>query len=384
MITVKKGVYRVPVRITIGTAVYNVEESLLRQHIEGIMKQLTDETELLLIDDCSTDNSGEICKEYAEKDSRIKYINMGRNRGLSGVRNRTVSEASGKWIFFADGDDMISGNFVKTALLFCDEDCDIIIHDRAVFTDEVGEEKESTVSELVKLPKEAGRELSLSCLCIKPINPKEYGMSENVFYHAAWGAIYRKDFILENNLQFPEGQKKAQDSVFNTYAYFCAGKIAYLPYTMYFYRKNMQGITKRYSADFTEMALSLIRHHYECIEKLYGGAGEVYALYRKYRVISLTLDGFRLNIFHKDNKKPKKVRKAEFIEFVETEPFKAAISEFDPDNCDWWGWRLPVYYAKKKKFSALEFAFKHEKLFGIYGGIDSRILKIKKRLLKRK
>lgn len=367
------------VKITIGTAVYNVEERFLRQHIEGIAKQLTDETELLLIDDCSTDNSGEICKEYAETDSRIKYINMGKNRGLSGVRNRTVSEASGKWIFFADGDDMISENFVKTALEFCDEDYDIIIHDRAIFEEEIGAEKESTVSKLVKLPSGAGRELSLSCLCINRVDLKKYGLGENVFYHAAWGAIYSKDFLIENELRFPEGQKKAQDSVFNTYAYFCAEKIAYLPYTMYFYRKNMQGITKRYSSDFTDMALSLVGHHYQCIERLYGGDPEIYALYRKNRVISLTIDGMKLNFFHKDNRKPKQVRRAEFEDFVRTEPFKSAIAEFDLEGCDWWGWRLPIYYAKTYDFDMLEFAFKHESVFRIYGAMDTRMQKLKRR-----
>ena len=88
------------IKLTIGTAVYNVGEEFLRSHIEGIAKQLTDEVELLLIDDCSTDNSGEICKEYAKADSRIRYINMGKNGGLSCVRNRTISEAKGKRILW--------------------------------------------------------------------------------------------------------------------------------------------------------------------------------------------------------------------------------------------------------------------------------------------
>ena len=367
------------VKITIGTAVYNVGEKFLRQHIEGIIKQLTDEVEFLLIDDCSTDNSGEVCREYANSDSRIKYINMGKNRGLSGVRNRTISEASGKWIFFADGDDLISDNFVKTALQFYEADYDIIIHDRAIFTEEKDTESDCTVSELIKVPDSAGRELSISCLSIKPIDTESYGMGKEVFYHAAWGAIYSKDFLLTNNLTFPEGQKKAQDSVFNTYAYFYAKKIAYLPYTMYFYRKNMQGITKRYSADFTDMAMSLMRHHYECIKNLYADDAEVEKYYKKYRAISLTLDSFKLNFFHPDNPKSKMDRKADFIKFVNTEPFKSAICEFDLENCDWWGWRLPIYYAKKNDFLALDFAFKHEKLFRIYGGIDTRIQRIKRK-----
>ncbi|MCR4718166.1 MAG: glycosyltransferase [Firmicutes bacterium] len=365
------------VKLTIGTAVYNVGENFLRLHIEGVKKQLTDDVEFLLIDDCSTDNSGEICREYANTDSRIKYINMGQNSGLSGVRNRTISEANGTWIFFADGDDLISDNFVKTALSFYDEDYDIIVHDRAVFSEEKGAEQDCAVTELSEVPKGAGRELSLSCLSIKPIDLKAYGMSNSVFYHAAWGAIYSRDFLLNNNLKFPEGQKKAQDSVFNTYAYFYAEKIAYLPYTMYYYRKNMQGITKRYSADFTEMARSLISHHYDCMKNLYPDDKEVEDIYKKYRVISLTLDSMKLNFFHKDNPNPKNVRKEGFMDFINSEPFKSAVDDFDLESCDWWGWRLPIEFAKKRNFGMLDFAFKHGFLFSLYGKASSVIRKLK-------
>ena len=323
------------IKLTIGTAVYNVGEEFLRLHIEGVAKQLTDEVEFLLIDDCSTDNSGEICREYAEKDSRIRYIKMEKNGGLSCVRNRTIDEAEGKWIFFADGDDLLSGYFVKTALSFYDSDDDIIIHDRGVFTKQKPDESPCDVKELIAVPDGAGRELSLSSLCLKPIDLKKYNLGSEVFYHAAWGAIYSKRFLTENNLKFPEGQKKAQDSVFNTYAYYEAKRIAYLPYTMYFYRKNMQGITKRYSADFTDMAKSLIGHHYNCIKNIYFNDKDVEALYKKHRVISLALDAMKLNFFHKNNPNSRKVRKKGFTDFVNTEPFKSAIDNYETDKNAW-------------------------------------------------
>ena len=86
------------VKLTVGTAVYNVGEAFLRRHIEGVAKQLTCETELLLIDDCSTDNSGDVCREYAETYEHVRYIRMEKNAGLSGVRNRTIAEAAGTMI----------------------------------------------------------------------------------------------------------------------------------------------------------------------------------------------------------------------------------------------------------------------------------------------
>ena len=289
-------------KLTIGIAVYNGKEEFLRECLEGIIKQLADGVELLLIDDCSTDNSGDVCREYADKNERVRYIRMEKNGGLSRVRNRTIAEAQGKWICFADGDDVISDYYIKTALAFSDEDeYDMITYDKINFSSQKPAETECTVKELHELPKEAGREISLSCLCIKPIDLAKYGMNETAAYHGAWGALYRKDFLTGKGLLFPDGQKKAQDGVFNTETYLLADRIAYLPYTMYFYRKNDQGITQRYSKDFTEIITSLIRWDCKNIDELYGGDEEVKALFRKYKVIALILDSMRLNFFHKDN-----------------------------------------------------------------------------------
>ena len=364
------------IRLTIGTAVYNVGEAFLRLHIEGIIKQLTDEVELLLIDDCSTDNSGEVCREYAEKDSRIRYIRMDKNSGLSSVRNRTIEEAKGKWIFFADGDDLLSEYAVETALRFYDTGFDVIIHNRGDFVYDKPAETACTVKELIKIPEKAGRDISISCLSIKPFDYAGYNMDKIAFFHAAWSALYRRDFLIENKLIFPVGQKKAQDSVFNTYTYFAAKNIAYLPYKMYYYRKNASGITKRYSKDFVDMAQMLIGHHMDCIKQLYPDDKAVVKAYSDYRLMSLTLDAMKLKFFHKDNPDPEKVRKKEFLDFVDTEPFKSAISDYKISKNDWWGWNLPILYVKKKNFKMLNFAIRHEKAFEIYGKVWGKLHKI--------
>ena len=256
------------IRLSIGTAIYNIDEDMLRANIEGTVKQLTDETELLLIDDCSTNDSGDVCREYAEKYDRVRYVNMGKNGGLSRVRNRTVEEAAGEWIFYADGDDLLSEHFVETALRFLDPKYDIIIHERLKFTENIESDEPCTVTKLTELPAGAGRELGKSCLCLDPQIAAQFDLPSRAFYHAAWGAIYRKDFLTGKGLTFPEGQKKAQDSVFNTKAYFHAEHIAYLPYVMYFYRSNLQGITRRYNSDLPAVTKSLLGHLQSCVDTL--------------------------------------------------------------------------------------------------------------------
>lgn len=363
-------------KLSIGTAIYNLDESYLREHIEGIQKQLTDETELLLIDDCSTNNSGEVCREYAEADSRIRYIKQDKNGGISLVRNRTIEEAQGKWIFFVDGDDILSDNAVKTILKFCDSDYDIIIHDRLKFFDDrKPAEQADEVNELIELPEGAGRRLSISALCLDPNISDELNLPAKAFFHAAWGAIYSKDFLEKNNLLFPVGQKKAQDAVFNTRAYYHAKRIAYLPYIMYFYRVNQGGITQRYTAELTDVLNSLLGHLENCKNEYYAGDSDVETRFMNHRVMAIVMDNMRLNIFHKNNPKPKEQRKKEFIEFIDSQPYNTAINSFNHKQSGRWEWLLPAKLIKKKKFASLDMFVGNAKAYNLLCGGYKRIAK---------
>lgn len=92
--------------LSIIVPVYNVE-LYLRDCVNSILTNNFAEYELILIDDGSTDNSGDICDEYAHKDSRIKVIHQ-RNMGMSGARNVGLDIALGSYISFVDSDDKIS------------------------------------------------------------------------------------------------------------------------------------------------------------------------------------------------------------------------------------------------------------------------------------
>ena len=363
------------VQLSIGTAVYNLEESFLRAHIDGLRGQLTDETELLLIDDCSTNNSGEVCKEYADADSRIRYIRMEKNGGLSSVRNRTIAEAQGKWIFFADGDDLFSEHFVETALRFQEAQEDIIIHERLKFLEQKQEEQPCTVTALTPVKEGAGRELSISCMCLDPSYGTRCGLSSRAFYHAAWGALYRKEFLVKNNLLFPVGQKKAQDAVFNTEAYFHAERIAYLPYIMYYYRGNPQGITRRYSADLPQIYEALLKLLLADKQAFYPDDAQVDASFRNHRIMAIVIDNMRLNIFHKDNPLSKEQRKKDFLAFIEQEPYRSAIESFDPKASDRWEWLLTVKLLQKKNFSLLNLFAGNDVLFNKLSGAYKRLKK---------
>ena len=100
--------------ISVIMPVYNVED-YVAEAIESVRQQSYGEWELLLIDDGSTDESSKICKAYAEKEEKIRYIRK-ENGGVSSARNRGLPEAAGEWIYFMDADDWLDPEGFKTIL----------------------------------------------------------------------------------------------------------------------------------------------------------------------------------------------------------------------------------------------------------------------------
>ena len=97
-------------KVTIVVPVYNVEQ-YLRPCLESVIQQSYKNLEIQLVDDGSTDGSGLICDEYAERDDRVRVFHT-ENQGVSEARNRGITEASGEYLIFVDADDEIHKDLV--------------------------------------------------------------------------------------------------------------------------------------------------------------------------------------------------------------------------------------------------------------------------------
>ncbi|HEW3677799.1 TPA: glycosyltransferase family 2 protein [Streptococcus pneumoniae] len=92
-------------KITVIVPVYNVE-NYLRKCLDSIISQTYKNIEIVVVNDGSTDASGEICKEFSEMDHRILYIEQ-ENAGLSAARNTGLNNMSGNYVTFVDSDDWL-------------------------------------------------------------------------------------------------------------------------------------------------------------------------------------------------------------------------------------------------------------------------------------
>lgn len=97
--------------VSVIIPVYNVEKYLARC-LDSVVAQTYQNLEIILVNDGSTDASGEICRQYGQSDSRIRLFTQ-ENQGLSAARNTGLDHMNGEYIVFVDSDDYISVHFVR-------------------------------------------------------------------------------------------------------------------------------------------------------------------------------------------------------------------------------------------------------------------------------
>ena len=97
--------------ISVIVPVFNIDK-YISKCIESIMEQTYKNLQIILVDDGSTDTSGEICDRYAKKDIRIQVIHK-KNGGLVSARNAGLEAAAGEYVGFVDGDDYIDIGFYE-------------------------------------------------------------------------------------------------------------------------------------------------------------------------------------------------------------------------------------------------------------------------------
>lgn len=182
--------------VSIIVPVYNVQQ-WLNKCIDSLISQSYKNIEVLLINDGSTDRSGERCDEYSSKDSRIKVIHIS-NNGQSVARNKGLHISKGEYVLFIDSDDYLCDREIikKFVNILNNSKCDFIYTSYCRFND--GNENEITEILPINLTnKDIENKLGKNILADL--------ITQNSFHHAPYLKVCRRDFILKNNLYFREG-----------------------------------------------------------------------------------------------------------------------------------------------------------------------------------
>lgn len=242
--------------ISIIIPIYNVglyiEECLNSVNSQTIA--LKEKIECILVDDCGTDNSIQIAKDFIDRHTNsIEYriIKHEKNKGLSAARNTGLKAARGEWVFFLDSDDWILPDclesLVKTQQKY--PQSEIVISSMESDNDWVAQEALVGREDIPEYTKD--RLWIMKGLLSRPV----------VFPLSAWNKLYKKEFLIENKLFFLEGFTREDEIWSFDYSKYVRC-VAFNKKNTYHYRVNPNGIvstSKQYASQ--EFSLKIVDYY---------------------------------------------------------------------------------------------------------------------------
>ncbi len=227
-------------KISVIVPCYNVSKFVSRC-LDSLIGQTISEIEIICVDDKSTDNTLEILNNYAAKDCRVSVVAFDKNMGVAIARNVGLEKANGKFIGFVDPDDYVDTDFYETLYKTATETGAPVVKAAVRTTNSV--DKKSCISDLNKQ------------------------LQENLLYwnHQFWSALYERDFLLKNNITFPDEVITGQDSVFLTHILLCTDNIVLIDNTYYHYFMYNEGsldslkLSRRKSQSKLDMVANKLR-----------------------------------------------------------------------------------------------------------------------------
>lgn len=302
--------------VTFIIPLYNMEK-YLQTCINSILKQTIDDWELILVDDGSTDRTAVLCDAYAEKDERIRVIHQ-RNAGSAAARNSGMDMAKGEWLAFIDGDDWIEETYLETLQPYMQECYDFLMYS---YKEVQGTNKKS----MLRAEKEFLLEGDTFRLLVKDVIDTEKRLSEVAASRSQfWTKLYRKQFLLENQVRSDTELRMSQDVMFNLCVYNLAKRALFLPKELYNYRILDDSTCHRYSEEQVPRILKTMEAIGAYVDKTgLGQEGEL--LYQKRILVSL-VNACRLDFCHKSNPAKYTMRRRRFLELRAKEPFCTTLN----------------------------------------------------------
>ena len=236
------------VKVSVIIPVFNVEK-YLKECIESISNQSLEDIEIICIDDGSTDNSLNILNDYADDDCRFKII-LQDNLGPGAARNKGISIAEGKYIYFMDSDDILELNALEKLYdLSEDKKTDFIFFKLINFDDETGQKTNRYYYDMPYLKKSVGDSVF------------NYNDVKDVIFDlpvSVPAKFFNKKFV--SDIKFPEGIL-FEDNIFFIEAIFKSDRLYFYDEYLYDRRIRKSSITNSFNEgylDFIEMNKLLV------------------------------------------------------------------------------------------------------------------------------
>ncbi|TQI80968.1 heptose III glucuronosyltransferase [Serratia fonticola] len=240
-------------KLSVVVPLHNVGE-LFDPFMESLLAQHEQQLEVIIVNDGSTDGSGELAHQYAEKYPHITVIDQA-NAGVSNARNAGLAVARGKYVAFPDADDLLAPEMYSTLLDLAEK------HQLDVMQCN-GERYFASQDDLQPIiPQERLQDTEV----ISGAQWLETALKSRKFIHVVWLAVYRLDFIKQHGLYFEPGLHH-QDIPWTTEVMFNAKRVKYLSKPLYRQRVHDRSISNRRRTGQANVEYQ--RHYMKIVEML--------------------------------------------------------------------------------------------------------------------
>ena len=223
-------------RVSVIVPVYNAQKYLVRC-VDSILAQTHKDLEIILVDDGSTDNSPKLCKEFAQKDSRIKVIHK-QNEGAGMARNMGLQEAAGEFVMFVDSDDYIESTTIEKSLTVRREyNADLVMFGRF---------NQTADGKITPKPMTADKCLFEGDEVVSKVLSGLFTYKMGVGI-SCWGKVYDINLIKGSNISFnSERELLSEDAFFMLQLFKHIKRVALLPESLYYYCQNENSLSRGY------------------------------------------------------------------------------------------------------------------------------------------
>ena len=246
--------------ISIIVPVYNAEKYIAAA-IEDIQSQTFSDFELILVLDCPTDKSANICEKFSKKDDRIKIVRLEKNCGVSKARNKGIEISKGEYLVFLDSDDRFCSNMLEdyvNALRNELPEADVVI---SGLREQHYNKKGRLVREIPVCPEKR----ILKSAAIVRENLKY--LEETSLYGYPWNKMYKKETLLKSGACFPS-MKFNEDIIFNIDFFNFVNQGIILDNMPYMYAKRVNdSTTSRFIPTYYDDIMVKIDRIYEQFER---------------------------------------------------------------------------------------------------------------------
>ncbi len=214
-------------KISIIIPVYNSAQ-YVEEAARSVLSQDCDSFELLLVDDGSTDASGDVCDRLAEEDSRVRVFHI-ENGGMCHARNFAMEHARGDYVAFCDNDDIYLPGLLSEAYRAAEESgAECVCY--GIMIEQYNKEG-AVSSKVIMCPQKA-----------EVLVNEEIAQHFDSLYYASdgvWARIYKRSFLVENGIRFDENLRHGtEDILFNMDVIRVCRTIAFIPEVFYIWRRR--------------------------------------------------------------------------------------------------------------------------------------------------